>query len=260
MKDDEAPRSPNATDHECRGDRSLRKDAELNRQRLLAAAAEVFAQQGLGATLHDVAAHAGVGVGTAYRNFANKGELIDEFFRERIDEVVAHAKNALQIPDAWQGLTTFLEHSLRMQYENRGLKDMLTNPHLGPARADESPDRIAPLIDALISRAKSQGILRPDFESSDLILIQVALAALMDSNVRRVQPDLYRRYLTMFLDGIRTDQGAISELPVPALSNQETHAIMTRARNADASSVGLEAGGRASLGQAWERPPDKRRR
>lgn len=205
----------------------MRRDADLNRQRLLVAAAEVFAERGLGATLHDIAAHAGVGVGTAYRNFANKSELIEELFRHRIDEVVAHAEAALQDPDAWHGLTTFLGHSLRMQFEDRGLKDMLTSPHLRPGRAGESPDRIAPLIDALISRARNQGSLRPDFESSDLIFIQVALAALMDNSTRRIEPELYRRYLAMFLDGIRADHGATSELPVRALTNEETHAVMT---------------------------------
>jgi len=227
VKTNQPSRREDATDPQGQSDRPLRKDAELNRQRLLAAAGEVFAQRGLGATLHDVAAHAGVGVGTAYRNFANKAELINELFRQRIDEVVAHAELALTDPDAWHGLTTFLDHSLRMQCNDRGLKDMLTHPHLRPERASESPDRIAPLIDGLISRAKEQGVLRPDFESSDLIFIQVALAALMDSSARRVEPELYRRYLTMFLDGIRTDRSGISELPVRALSNEETHGVMT---------------------------------
>lgn len=203
-----------------------RKDAERNRERLLTAAGEVFARRGLRATLHDVAAQAGVGVGTAYRNFANKGELINELFKQRIDEVVLHAERALQDPDPWRGFRGFLEHSLRMQFEDRGLKDMLTNPSLRGEVADESPDRIAPLIDAMVSRAKDQGDLRADFEPTDLIFIQVALAALMDDSTRRVEPQLYRRYLTMFLDGIRAEPGSATELPVDALDVAQTHAVM----------------------------------
>ena len=67
--------------------RSLRKDAALNRERLLAAASELFAQQGLEVTLNDIAHHAGVGVGTAYRRFPNKAAIIDALFEERLQKV-----------------------------------------------------------------------------------------------------------------------------------------------------------------------------
>ena len=207
--------------------RSLRKDAEANRQRLLDAAGAVFAEYGLSATLHDVAARAGVGVGTAYRNFSNKGALINEVFEQRLDEVVAHAEEALVDADAWHGLTSFLDHSLRMQFEDRGVKDMLTNPTLGPELVAAARDRIAPLIGAIVARAKNEGTVRPDFESTDVIFIQVALAALMDGSVRAVSPTLYQRYLALFLDGIRTDR-SLSPLPVEALSVDKTHSVMVR--------------------------------
>jgi AcrR family transcriptional regulator len=206
-------------------EKSLRKDAEANRQRLLDAAGAVFAERGLSATLHEVAARAGVGVGTAYRNFSNKGELINEVFERRLDEVVAHAKEALLEADAWRGLTSFLEHSLRMQYEDRGVKDMLTNPSLGAHLVGAARDRIAPLVDAMVARARDEGSLRPDFESTDLIFLQVALAALMDGGVRAASPALYQRYLAIFLDGIRTDR-SLSPLPVEALSVDRTHSVM----------------------------------
>src|SRR4051794_18831071 len=68
-------------------ERPLRRDAERNRQRILAAAAEVFAERGLGATLDDIARHAGVGVGTVYRRFPDKDALIDALFLERMGEL-----------------------------------------------------------------------------------------------------------------------------------------------------------------------------
>src|SRR3954453_18424017 len=95
-------------------DRPLRKDAERNRQRLVAAAAELFAERGLDVTLNDVARHAGVGVGTAYRRWANKEQLIDELFARKLDDVALLGSEALADPDAWRGLSTFLEGSLRM--------------------------------------------------------------------------------------------------------------------------------------------------
>src|ERR1700733_1562355 len=87
--------------------RSLRKDAAINRERLLAAAGELFAEHGLGITLNDIAHHAGVGVGTAYRRFANKEEVIDALFEQQLQAVARVAHEALDDPDAWNGLVTF---------------------------------------------------------------------------------------------------------------------------------------------------------
>ena len=84
--------------------RPLRKDAERNRQRILAAAAEVFAARGLDVTLDDIAAHAGVGVGTVYRRFTDKDELIDAVFERQLDPVAALASDSLGSPDACDGL------------------------------------------------------------------------------------------------------------------------------------------------------------
>src|SRR6195952_4259064 len=95
--------------------RTLRKDAAINRERLLAAASELFAEHGLDITLNDIAHHAGVGVGTAYRRFANKEEVIDALFEQRLQAVAAVANEALDEPDAFHGLGTFLECTLDMQ-------------------------------------------------------------------------------------------------------------------------------------------------
>jgi AcrR family transcriptional regulator len=206
--------------------RPLRRDAEENRQRLLTAAGELFAQRGLDVTLNDIAHHAGVGVGTAYRRFANKEEVIDALFEQRLDEVADVATQALDDPDAWHGLTTFLERSLRMQLDDRGLTQLLNNPQLSQHRINQARDRIAPLVNAIIDRAKTQGALRPDADGTDAIFIQVALTAVMDST-REVEPTLYRRYLTIFLDGMRADRGRLTALPVAALNTEQTHSTMT---------------------------------
>src|ERR1700710_870300 len=104
--------------------RPLRKDAERNRERLLAAARELFASRGLEVTLNDIAHHAGVGVGTAYRRFANKEEVIDALFEEGLQDMAAAAQDALVDDDAWRGLVTFLERSMHMQFGDRGLNEI----------------------------------------------------------------------------------------------------------------------------------------
>src|SRR3954466_13980008 len=85
-------------------ERPLRKDAERNRERLLTAASEVFAQRGVAVTMHDIGGDAGVGVGTAYRRFANKQAVIDANPFERLDKVAALADATAEDPDAWLGL------------------------------------------------------------------------------------------------------------------------------------------------------------
>src|SRR4051812_38696523 len=100
-------------------DRPLRKDAARNRERLLWAARDLFATQGLNVTLNDIAHHAGVGVGTAYRRFSNKEEVIDALFEESIKDMVAVAEEALEESDAWLGLVHYLERSLSMRFGDR---------------------------------------------------------------------------------------------------------------------------------------------
>src|SRR3978361_362105 len=178
--------------------RELRKDAALNRARRLAAAAELFAERGLNVTLNDIAHHAGVGVGTAYRRFANKEEVIDALFEEGLQAMAAAAQDALADEDAWRGLVTFLERSMHMQFGDRGLNEIMNNPALGDARVSEARDRLAPLIQTLVERAKNKQAFRPDFEQSDVIFMQVALSAIIESS-RSVEPELYHRYLTIFL-------------------------------------------------------------
>ena len=120
-----------------------------------------------------------------------------------------------------------------MQAENRGLTEILNNPQLGEFRVNESRDRIAPLVSAIVNRAKEQGALRGDFDSTDAIFIQVALAAVM-AGTRGISPALYRRYLTMFFDGIRAHRASLSELPVQALSVDQTHLVMAPDKPRDA--------------------------
>ena len=208
--------------------RPLRQDAELNRERLLVAARELFATRGLDVTLNDIAHHAGAGVGTAYRRFANKEEVIDALFEEALQGVADVANQALASTDAWAGLVQFLEQSLNMQFGDRGLNQIMNNTALGRDRVSEARDRIAPLIQQLVQRAKAEGVVRPDLEQSDLIFMQLGLSAIMESS-RAIEPELYTRYLALFLDGIRTDR-SFQPLPSRALTAAETHRAMTRER------------------------------
>ncbi len=149
------------------GSRPLRKDAAANRERLLTAAGELFAQRGLDVTLNDIAHHAGVGVATAYRRFTNKEEVIDALFEQRMTQVEDLARQAAADPDAWNGLLSFIESALELQHGDRGLNDIMNNPLLGDERVNQVRDRIAPLITDLVATAKAQGVVRPDLDQTD---------------------------------------------------------------------------------------------
>jgi AcrR family transcriptional regulator len=212
----------------------LRKDAARNRQRLLDAATELFATRGLEVTLNDIAHHAGVGVGTAYRRFANKDELIDALFEVQLDALAQLAAEALDDPDPWHGMVRFLEQSLRMQREDRGLTDLLHHAHVGHDKVNQMRTRIAPLGNAIVDRAKQAGVVRPDIEGTDLIFMQLGLSAIMDKT-RQVAPDLYLRTFRIYLDGLRGDKVGPTELDVPPLTVDQTHALMTSNRRGSAN-------------------------
>lgn len=178
----------------------LRKDAELNRRRIVAAAREVFRDRGVGATLNDVARHAGVGVGTVYRRFSDKEELVDALFEDMIETVDTQARAALAEPDAWVGLTVALEKVCEVQALDRGLREVMLGTGRGPQRQEQMHDRVAPLLDRLVARAKEQGALRPDIVPPDFPILQLMLGAVTE---HVGEPELWRRYLALLVEGMR---------------------------------------------------------
>ncbi len=203
--------------------RPLRKDAERNRVRILQAAGELFAARGLGVTLDDVARHAGVGVGTVYRRFPDKETLIDALFEQRIETVSAIAEAALAEPDPWAGFVLFFERGLEHQAVDLGLKELLVCSAHGGARVIEARGRLRPLVTERFDRAKAAGVLRADAEPHDAPLIHMMLGSIID-RTRKVEPELWRRYLGLVLDGLRP--GAATPLPLPALDVSSLDAVM----------------------------------
>lgn len=193
----------------------LRADAERNRQRLLAAAKDLFATRGLEVTLDDVARHAGVGTGTAYRRFPNKDALIDALMADRIAELGDIAKECLEEPDPWAGLTSYFERALALQAADRGLKEVLFSSGRGRERSVHARRQIAPVVTKLVKRAVEAGAVRSDMRTSDVPVINFMLNTVVDFG-RDVEPDLYKRYLAIVLDGLRP-RDDLDPLPADAL-------------------------------------------
>jgi AcrR family transcriptional regulator len=178
----------------------LRRDAQRNRERILATAKSLFAERGVETSLDDVAAAAGVGVGTVYRHYPTKDALIDELFEASISELTAFAEASLSDPDAWAAFTRFIERLAEGFAANRGLDDVLHGER-GQQRIANARDRLATPTDALIERAQATGKLPADFERADIGMIHTMLAAVIRSSPAD-SPELWRRYFRFIVDGL----------------------------------------------------------
>jgi AcrR family transcriptional regulator len=203
----------------------LRADAERNRTRLLDAARTVFAERGLDVTMDEIARCAGVGVGTAYRRFRSRDEIIDALFEERVAQIVAITQQAAAEPDAWRALCSFMEASLELQAGDRGLKDLLLGDAGGRERIAAMRQRLRPVVERLVERARESGHLRPGFEYTDLALVTTMVGGVMDYT-GDVDPDAWRRALALALDGLRGDE----PLPGHPLTARQVDELRNRRR------------------------------
>jgi AcrR family transcriptional regulator len=224
--------------------RPLRRDAKANLDRVQIAAAEVFATEGLSATQADIARRAKVGVGTIYRRFPNKDDLIFEIYEPRLREGEELAQRAADHANAWEGLRWFLEQSSYELANDRGFRQFILggyNEVLGWSRGGPSTamaellsrtdERVSATLAGLVQRAKADGDLRKDFEVTDVQVLSAAIQATVSFGGSS-HPELYRRVVGVLLDGLRPSRAAPSDLPVRALTEGELSRITERPERA----------------------------
>lgn len=220
--------------------RQLRRDAELNRRRILQAARELFAVQGLEPSLNDVAHHAGVGVGTVYRRFPTKDALFEAIFADTLGQLTQLAETALRQPDSWQGLVWFVEQMSELTTTDRGLREIAFSTAYGGNRVEAAKHHLDPAVTKLVERAQRDGHLRPEISSADMPLIGL-MAGTVGEFACHVDADLWRRYVAIMLEGMRyrNDQ---ARLPVESLNDEALESAMkawtpARVRRADHSRI-----------------------
>lgn len=212
------------TAEDCERPRALRADALRNQERIITAARELFAERGLEATLNDVAHHAGVGVGTVYRRFATKDELLEAIFEDSIDQVVEIAKAALAVEDSWDGFVWFVEHLCEMTATDRGLREMVCSKAYGGYKVECARLRLDPHVSQVVERARDDGHLRPEICSTDMPILNM-LAGTVAEYAGHIEPDLWRRYVAILLDGMRCRTGQ-DRLAVDALCDDRMDQAM----------------------------------
>jgi AcrR family transcriptional regulator len=181
----------------------LRRDAERNRERILAAARRLIAQQGLSVGYEEIAREADVGVGTVYRRFPTREELFHELFQDQVDAVFGILEEALAVEDPWEGLCQFMQRHFELQIRDRGLREFMLSGTDSPEPGWRSKERLKPLLATLVERAQVAGRLRADVGESDIAIILAMIGGLMNASYD-VKPDLWQRYLGMILKGIES--------------------------------------------------------
>jgi AcrR family transcriptional regulator len=193
-------------------------DGQSNRERVLEAAARVFAEQGLGASVPAIASAAGVGVGTIYRTFDSKHELIGALVADRIDWHAQEAEKALAGDgNAFEALMCLLWRTAERQAEDYVTAEGLTATYDMPA-VHAARERAGVAIVALFERAQAQDEgLRKDFSPADLGMFFAALAGAQHSVGRG--SEAWKRLMGVFEDGLRAS--AATPLQVDPLSEEE---------------------------------------
>ena len=179
--------------------RPMRADARRNYDKLVAAARKVFLEQGGGASLEAIAKEAGVGVGTLYRHFPKRIDIVEAVYREDVDGLVASAEGFVAELEPWPAFVAWLEAFVRYASTKRTFLNELheafeENPQLRLT----SRERIEGAIDLVLRRAQEAGVVRTDLDGSDLM--QLLGSMCMSATLTR---DQSQRLLGMIQDGLR---------------------------------------------------------
>ena len=180
----------------------LRADARRNRKRVLDAAQECFAKDGMQAQIDDIAECAKVGVGTVYRHFPTKEALVETLAADYFARQAQEAEAALEVADPWQAFSGYMRTAADILAENRALAQVSTDrPEMmkDAAQAADVEFGFFGTLEQLIGRAQKAGVLRTDFQLEDIPAIMCSLGSLQ---VSRGAYANWRRVLEMVLDGL----------------------------------------------------------
>ena len=178
--------------------RPLRADARRNREAILTAAGEVLGERGDDAQMEQIAAQAGLGVGTVYRHFADKETLVAAIVGRRFEAATELARAAEQLPDPAEAFERLLDGYLGSVQTDVAFRRALLGPDeprwesIGAQKA-----AFGEVVERIVRRAVDASVLRPDFDADDFVLITRGAMA----NMAR-EAD-WRRHLALQLDGVR---------------------------------------------------------
>jgi AcrR family transcriptional regulator len=191
--------------------RVLRADARRNREAVIAAAKKLFADEGLDAQMPDVAKVAKVGVGTVYRHFPTKEDLIAALAAERFERLAEKAREGIEAENPWEGLCGFIRFAAEIQADDRGLCEVMgSRPEvMNVAALAVGLDQ---LCNELVKRAQRSGDLRKDLDWEDIPMIACSLGRITPAETGPAV-GRWQRLVEIIIDGLRAPGS--SKLPKP---------------------------------------------
>jgi AcrR family transcriptional regulator len=203
--------------------RPLRRDARERRGKLLAAAQREFAAHGVDASLEKIAREAGVAIGTLYRHFPTRLDLLMAAFRPRLEEFLDGAARALEMTDPWDGFVHYLENLFGMQAGDRGFNDFLSRRFPGNAETERIHDEMCQQIEDVLSRAQEAGAARADITQADIVNLIWSNGRIIDAT-SATAPMAWRRYLYLMLDAYRAERA--HPIPEPPMTYEQLYDAM----------------------------------
>ncbi len=194
---------------------TLRADAERNRRRLIDAAAELFGERGVEVTIAEIRERAGVGQGTVFRHFPTKEHLMAEVMRERMAKLTELAAERLEAEDPVYGLRDFMAAAAESKAVDQEIYRLICETNALPAEDERALRReVVAVVEKLLRRAQAAGAIRDDVEPEDILLLETAARSAGEA-LGGVAPELWRRYLDIVVDGLRTDGAHPLSHPAP---------------------------------------------
>jgi AcrR family transcriptional regulator len=203
--------------------RPLRRDARESRDKLVAAARAEFAARGVDASLEKIARDAGVAIGTLYRHFPARLDLLMAALRPGLQEFVDGADKALVIDDAWDSFVAYLENLFAVQAGDRGFNDFLSRRFPGNAETEHIHDVMCQQIEEVLARAQDAGRARPDITRADIVNLIWSNGRIIDATSAKA-PTAWRRQLHLMLDAYRAERA--HAIPEPPMTDEQLYDAM----------------------------------
>jgi len=207
-----------------------RRDAQERHDRLIAAARREFAARGVDASLEGIARDADVAIGTLYRHFPTRLDLLLAALEHQLQEFTHGSKMALEIDDPWEGFVDYLENLFRVQAGDRGFNDFLSRRFPGNADTERIHDQMCREIEDVLTRAQDAGEVRPDITLADIVNLIWSTGRMIDAT-STTAPNAWRRHLYLMLDAYRAKRA--HPIPEPPMTEQQLYDAMVHLSTAD---------------------------
>lgn len=203
--------------------RPMRRDARERHGKLIAAAQREFAAHGVDASLEQIARDAGVSIGTLYRHFPTRLDLLMAAFKPRVEEFLDGAKKALEMDDPWEGFVYYLDNLFSVQAGDRGFNDFLSRRFTDNAETERIHDQMCRDIEVILFRAQEAGEARPDITQADIINL-IWSNGRITSATSAAAPNAWRRHLYLMLDAYRAERA--HPIPEPPMTDEQLYDAM----------------------------------